>query len=112
MVIPPIKSQGIKSKLVPCILDLVNSTGLDLASVNWVEPFFGTGVVGFNVPVGGKYIVGDSNPHIINFYNGIFRGEITSKNVRSYLEYEGNLLSLSGENGYAHYREIRDRFNK
>lgn len=28
MVIPPIKSQGIKSKLVPCIIDLVNSTGL------------------------------------------------------------------------------------
>lgn len=112
MIIPPIKSQGIKSKLVPCILDLVNSMGLDLASVNWIEPFFGTGVVGFNVPVGCKYIVGDSNPHIINFYNGILRGEITSSNVRSYLEYEGNLLSLSGENGYAHYREIRDRFNK
>jgi modification methylase ecoRV len=72
MVIPPIKSQGIKSKLVPCILDLVNSTGLDLASVNWIEPFFGTGVVGFNVPVGGKYIVGDSNPHIINFYKRTF----------------------------------------
>lgn len=28
MIIPPIKSQGIKSKLVPCILDLVNSMGL------------------------------------------------------------------------------------
>jgi modification methylase ecoRV len=112
MVIPPIKSQGIKSKLVPCIIDLVKSTGLDLSSVNWFEPFFGTGVVGFNVPVGGKYIVGDSNPHILNFYNGILRGDITSSNVRSYLEYEGNLLSLSDEDGYAHYRKIRDRFNK
>jgi len=112
MVIPPIKSQGIKSKLVPCIIDLVKSTGLDLSSVNWFEPFFGTGVVGFNVPIGGKHVVGDNNPHIINFYNGVLNGEITSNSIRSYLEYEGNLLSLSDEDGNVHYKDIRDRFNK
>jgi len=77
-----------------------------------VEPFFGTGVVGLNAQVGGLRIVGDSNPHIINFYNGIKDGVVTSFNMREYLEREGAGLASADEEGYAHYRDVRDRFNK
>ena len=111
-IIPPIKSQGIKTKLVPWINDIISRSGLDLCRANWVEPFFGTGVVGLNAQVGGLRIVGDSNPHIINFYNGIKDGVVTSFNMREYLEREGAGLASADEEGYAHYRDVRDRFNK
>ena len=111
-IIPPIKSQGIKTKLVPWINDIISRSGLDLCRANWVEPFFGTGVVGLNAQVGGLRIVGDSNPHIINFYNGIKDGVVTSFNMREYLEREGAVLASADEEGYAHYRDVRDRFNK
>lgn len=111
-IIPPIKSQGIKTKLVPWINDIISRSGLDLCKANWVEPFFGTGVVGLNAQVGGLRIVGDSNPHIINFYNGIKDGVVTSFNMREYLEREGAGLASADEEGYAHYRAVRDRFNK
>lgn len=71
VIVPPIKSQGIKTKLVPWINDLIAQSGLDLPNTNWIEPFFGTGVVGLNAPVGGNRYIADSNPHIINFYNGV-----------------------------------------
>lgn len=112
IIIPPIKSQGIKTKLVPWINDIISRSGLDLCRANWVEPFFGTGVVGLNAQVGGLRIVGDSNPHIINFYNGIKDGVVTSFNMREYLEREGAGLASADEEGYAHYRDVRDRFNK
>ena len=54
IIIPPIKSQGIKTKLVPWINTIIRQSGLDLPHTNWIEPFFGTGVVGFNAPVGGR----------------------------------------------------------
>lgn len=68
---------------------------------------FGTGVVGFNSPVGGNRIVGDTNPHIINFYNEIMNGEITPQNMRTYLEREGQLLLTAEDSGYAYYREVK-----
>lgn len=111
VIVPPIKSQGIKTKLVPWINDLILQSGLDLSNTDWIEPFFGTGVVGLNAPVGGSRYVGDSNPHIINFYKGVLNDEITPYNMREYLRHEGALLSTAEENGYAHYRTVRDRFN-
>lgn len=85
---------------------------MDIQNANWVEPFFGTGVVGFNSPVGGNRIVGDTNPHIINFYNEIMNGEITPQNMRTYLEREGQLLLTAEDSGYAYYREVKNRFNQ
>ena len=108
--VPPIKSQGIKTKLVPWINDLILTSGTDL-NARWIEPFFGTGVVGFNSPMRGAHIVGDTNPHIINFYRGVQSGEITPYTMRAYLEKESRMLAESDEDGYAHYREVRDRFN-
>ena len=111
VIVPPIKSQGIKTKLVPWINDLILQSGLDLPNTNWVEPFFGTGVVGLNTLVGGNRYVADSNPHIINFYNGVMNGDITPQKMRVYLQHEGALLSAADENGYAHYRAVKNRFN-
>ena len=48
IVVPPIKSQGIKTKLIPFISTLVPSS----QSGRWIEPFMGTGVVGFNLADG------------------------------------------------------------
>lgn len=111
VIIPPIKSQGIKTKLVPWINDLISRSGTSMEG-RWLEPFFGTGVVGLNSPMCGKHIVGDTNPHIINFYKGLQNGTMDEYKMRGYLEKESRLLSSATENGYAHYREVRDRFNQ
>ena len=107
--VPPIKSQGIKTKLVPWINDLILSSGTDL-NASWIEPFFGTGVVGFNSPIRGTHLVGDTNPHIINFYRGVQSGKINSHSMRAYLEEESRLLANADEEGYAPFREVRNRF--
>ena len=68
----------------------------------------GSGVVGFNVEPE-RAVFADVNPHIINFYNRIKDGSITSGRVRAFLEAEGKKL----ENGDAdYYYEVRDRFNQ
>lgn len=112
IIVPPIKSQGIKTKLVPWINDIILKSGIDIERANWIEPFFGTGVVGLNSPVKGCHIVGDTNPHLINLYNGIMDGSVNRYNMRAYLEREGKLLEAAEDDGYAHYREVKERFNR
>ena len=111
VIVPPIKSQGIKTQLVDWINDLVFRSGIQ-SNANWFEPFFGTGVVGFNSKLKGTHVVGDTNPHIIALYNAIKDGSITSQSMRAYLEQESDLLSSAGEDGYAYYRFVKERFNK
>ena len=102
--VPPIKSQGIKTKLVGWISSNVE----DLQYDRWVEPFMGTGVVAFNVRPK-KALLCDSNPHLIRFYNAIKDKEITSGIVRKFLTDEGVKL-LKSEGDY--YYEVRKRFNE
>ena len=104
MNVPPIKSQGIKTKLIPWIKSLLPH---DFDGV-WVEPFMGTGAVGFNIAPANALLC-DRNPHLIGFYSSIAKGEITSTIVRIFLEEEGHRLLERGED---HYYEVRDRFNK
>jgi len=104
--IPPIKSQGIKTKLVPWIMEIAPKT-----EGKWIEPFLGTGVVAFNSGFN-QAILNDTNPHIINFYKGIQDKTITPPLIKEYLEIEGKLLSKSDNDGYDHFRLVRDRFNK
>jgi len=106
VIVPPIKSQGIKTKLVPWIMQLAPIT-----KGRWIEPFLGTGVVAFNSGYK-KAILNDANPHIINFYKGIQNNEITAPLMKQYLEIEGELLSKAEDNGYDHYRKVRSRFNQ
>ena len=103
--IPPIKSQGIKTKLVPWIMDIVPEY-----SGAWIEPFLGTGVVAFNSG-SKKAILNDTNPHIINFYKQVQSKTINAPLMRQYLEKEGELLRNADNNGYAHYLNVRQRFN-
>ncbi|MFK7982670.1 MAG: Dam family site-specific DNA-(adenine-N6)-methyltransferase [Saprospiraceae bacterium] len=102
-IVPPIKSQGIKTKLVGWIADNISEIQYD----RWVEPFMGTGVVGFNIRPK-RALMCDSNPHLINFYNGMKNKEITASKVKSHLQKEGQkLLDTDGK----HYYEVRSRFN-
>lgn len=101
--VPPIKTQGIKTKLVPLIRQNIV---MDTDSV-WIEPFMGSGVVGFNVKPN-KAIFADTNPYIIEFYNQIKSGDITPQIVREFLETEGKLLE-QGDDEY--YYTVRKRFN-
>ncbi|MCD4819467.1 MAG: Dam family site-specific DNA-(adenine-N6)-methyltransferase [Candidatus Cloacimonetes bacterium] len=101
--VPPIKSQGIKTKLV----DWISKNMQTLKYERWVEPFMGTGVVAFNVQPK-KALLCDSNPHLITFYKALQSGEITSGLVRKFLTEEGKKLLIS--NG-EYYYEVRKRFN-
>lgn len=101
--VPPIKSQGIKTKLVPWIKSILPS---DFRG-KWIEPFMGTGVVAFNVAPPSALLC-DTNPHLINFYSQIATKQITPSIAKAYLVKEGDLLLSKGED---HYYYIRDRFN-
>lgn len=101
--ISPIKTQGIKTKLIPFIKE--NIWKEDYV---WYEPFMGSGVVGFNLAKE-KAIFSDTNPHLINFFNSIKNGEITSLKVRKFLEEQGKILE---EKDVEYYLEVRRRFNE
>ena len=93
--VPPIKCQGIKTKLVPFIFGNINWNGTG----RWIEPFLGSGVVLFNLAPK-RALAADSNPHIISFYRGIQTKSITAVGVRWFLEKEGALLSRRGQEYY------------
>jgi DNA adenine methylase len=104
IIVPPIKCQGIKTKIVPFIRDHVvrDEKGL------WIEPFLGTGVVAFNIAPQ-RALLSDKNQYIILLYQGIQNGSITSQTVREFLEYHGAILE---QRGAEYYREMRDSFNQ
>ena len=103
-VAPPIKCQGIKTKLVPWIRAVIPSS----YDGRWIEPFMGSGVVAFNMHPK-RALLCDSNPHLIKFYQAIATGAITASSVRQFLEKEGaELLRSEGE----YFYEVRDRFNQ
>jgi DNA adenine methylase len=101
--IPPFKTQGIKTKLVPLIKATVN---ID-SDATWIEPFMGSAVVGLNIAPYSA-IFADLNPYIVNFYNQLKNGSITAALVREYLAEQGALLSEKDEE---HYYFVRERFN-
>ena len=103
--VPPIKCQGIKTKLVPFIAQSIEwKPG---KKGRWVEPFLGSGVVALNL-LPEKAILSDTNKHIIAFYQSIQNEQLTGTIVREYLIKEGAELKLKGKE---HYYFIRDRFN-
>ena len=101
--VPPIKSQGIKTKLVPWIKQIVPKK----FDGRWVEPFMGTGVVAFNIQPK-KATLCDTNPHLINFYNSLKNDTITPNSIRAFLEEESEKL-VSVED---YYYQVRERFNQ
>jgi DNA adenine methylase len=103
ILVPPIKCQGIKTKIVPLILANITTPEHGL----WIEPFMGSGVVGMNARPP-RALFADINPHIIAFYCAIKSKEITPDSARAFLEHEGQLLRERGEE---HYYTVRKRFN-
>lgn len=104
VVVPPIKCQGIKTKLVRFILSNISWSG----NGRWVEPFLGSGVVLFNVQPE-RALINDINPHIIRLYQMIYEGSLVPKQVELYLIAEGKRLLSEGED---YYYVVRERFNK
>ncbi len=103
VLVPPLKCQGIKTKLVPTILRCLDRDTEGM----WIEPFLGSGVVVLNV-LPRKAMLADTNPHLIRFYQAVKEGAIDGKKTRIFLEREGALLATGGE---SHYYRVRERFN-
>ena len=101
--VPPLKCQGIKTKLVSSIKQIADSRKY----ARWIEPFCGSCVVALNVQPR-VALLADTNVHIIRLYQEIQRGEITPAAVRSFLTSEGEKLRTLGK---PYYYEVRDRFN-
>ncbi|APB33047.1 adenine-specific DNA methylase [Gloeomargarita lithophora Alchichica-D10] len=101
--VPPIKCQGIKTKLVQKIADLF----YDLPNGRWIEPFCGSCVVPLNVQPK-RALLCDSNVHIIQFYKDVQLQLLTPENVKDYLRQHGDLLRTKGED---YFYEVRNRFN-
>lgn len=104
ILVPPIKSQGIKTKLIPMIASLVP----DAVQGRWIEPFMGTGCVGFNL-ASRPAIMADANPHLVNFYSAVAAREITAAGTKAFLATEGAKLAELGE---SHFYDVRTRFNE
>lgn len=103
LLVPPIKCQGIKTKLVPEIKNLVEKAHFD----RWVEPFCGSCVVALNIQPKKAWLA-DTNIHIIQFYKDIQNRLITPGEVKEFLTEQGERLRTKGE---IHYYELRERFN-
>jgi site-specific DNA-adenine methylase len=65
--VPPIKCQGIKTKLVPFLFSSLQWE----EKGRWIEPFLGSGVVAFNLAPR-RDLLADTNRHIIGLYQGIY----------------------------------------
>ena len=102
--VPPLKCQGIKTRLVPFLFRNISWNGKGV----WIEPFLGSGVVLFNLQPK-RAVVSDTNRHIIRLYKDIQAGKIDEKSVRDYLEVAGKQLAKLGE---PYYYEVRERFNR
>lgn len=100
---PPLKCQGIKTKLVP----FITRTLLWRGAGRWIEPFLGSGAVLFNIAPPRAMCL-DSNTHVIRFYRDIQSGTIDDRRVTEYLEEEGEKLR---RHGAEHYYAVREAFN-
>ena len=102
---PPIKTQGIKTKLVPFIARHVE---WDLSNGGrWVEPFLGSGAVLLNIKPP-RAVAADSCVPVINFYRAVQSGHINAARVETFLRCEGERLRVEGAD---RYYQIRERFN-
>lgn len=107
IIVPPIKIQGIKTKLVPFIAENISWDG----NGTYFEPFLGSGVVAFNL-IPEKAVLSDINPFIIQFYTELQSGKITSQIVREFLFREGEKLAQTPKDNGSYYYTVRNRFNE
>lgn len=103
LLVPPIKCQGIKTRLVTEIKRLAASSEFD----RWIEPFCGSCVVALNIQPK-KAVLADTNIHIIQFYKDVQSRLVAPATVKEFLTEQGNKLRVKGE---SYYYEVRERFN-
>ncbi len=101
--VPPLKCQGIKTKLAGEIRRIAQTQRFE----RWVEPFCGSCVVALNVQPA-RALLCDSNVHIIRLYQDIQAGQVTPGLAREFLTAQGEKLSAGGED---YYYAVRQRFN-
>lgn len=107
ILVPPLKIQGIKTKLIPFIKANITLNDRTI----YYEPFMGSGVVGFNLAPKTAYF-SDINPYIIDFYQQLQNQTITPAIVREYLTTEGSKLAQTPANQDSYYYQVRQRFNQ
>jgi len=100
--IPPLKINGIKTKLIPAILHNVQDWDKD---GTWVEPFMGSGCVGFNV-LPQHMIMNDLNPHLPNFYRWLVGAPLPY--IKDRLSTLGAFLAAEGQK---YYYRVRSHYN-
>jgi DNA adenine methylase len=103
VLVPPLKCQGIKTKLVPFIARSILWNGKG----RWIEPFLGSGVVAFNIAPK-RAMLADSNLHIVRLYCDIAAGKLTEDLVFRRLNEMGSHLKRRGGE---YFYEVRERFN-
>jgi DNA adenine methylase len=101
--VPPLKCQGIKTKLVGEINRFAESQVFE----RWIEPFCGSCVVALNVQPK-KALLSDSNIHIIRLYQEIQSGSLTPAIAKAFLTEQGETLRITGE---PYFYTVRERFN-
>lgn len=110
MFLAPLKSQGVKTRLVPWIRECIPQ---DFQGT-WIEPFMGTGTVAFNVRPQ-RAVLADINEHVIAFYQAIQDDKITGDMVYEALkEYGWHLETGAHVKGKDEdfYYMVRERFNR
>lgn len=109
MIIPPLKIQGKKTRIVPSIMEVAGACFKAGKPHVWVEPFMGSGAVAFNTPdFIGKVIANDINPHIVRFYKSVQSGDITPESVEEDFRVRSAYLMRNGKD---YYDEVKGRFN-
>ena len=101
ILVPPLKIQGIKTKLVPWIC---KNIGQNILRGRWIEPFMGSGVVGFNVPYSNMLLC-DANRHVINFYEWL--RDVNVVLAINKLRKMGNILATDE----SYYYKVRKEYN-
>ena len=101
---PPLKCQGIKTRLTAFIARSIRWDGRG----RWVEPFLGSGSVLFNLAPQ-RALIADSNIHIIQFYRAVQSGVLGEGGVRAGLEAMGASLEREGR---LYYDRVRAWFNR
>ena len=101
--VPPLKCQGIKTKLAGEICRLAQDRDFE----RWVEPFCGSCVVALNLQPK-RALLSDTNVHILRLYQEVQGGSLTPAAAKSFLTEEGDKLRTGGE---SYYYSVRERFN-
>lgn len=104
VIVPPFKTQGIKTKLAAFIKENSGFT----PDLIWTEPFCGSGAAGFGAGAVNA-VMRDRNPYIPEFYGLLVSGEETPESVRAFLTEQGKLLSAGGKDMWY---GVRERFNR